>query len=405
MSFDPRTQMSALQQVLVQDKASIGLLLAAGCGTAIRVDDKPLIPNIDGLTKVVSERISGGASKGNFDILIRQFGEDGKNNPNIEDMLSHIRTLKLVAGNGTVRGLTRDALDSLEVEVCSIIAQVVDQELPVRSTPHHHLAKWIRSASRTLPVELFTTNYDLLFEQALEDSEVPYFDGFIGARRAFFDLTAIEQENTTVRNHLPARWARLWKLHGSVNWRFVKDAAGGQSVVRSPISGKDDRLLIHPSHLKYDQSRRMPYLAMMDRLRAFVARRQAFLVICGYSFGDEHINEAITQGLRSNPNATAFALQFEGLDKYPLAVKVAQENPNLCLLARDGAVIAMKKAEWGTIDAEAKPDTETIGIEWKEQDGEKTKLKAVLTLGDFCVLGRLFAEMTGRMMSERGSNE
>ncbi len=35
------------------------------------------------------------------------------------------------------------------------------------------------------PIELFTTNYDLLLEEALEDEEIPYFDGFVGSKKSF----------------------------------------------------------------------------------------------------------------------------------------------------------------------------------------------------------------------------
>ena len=203
--------------------------------------------------------------------MTNHFNEDGKIDPNVEDILSHIRSLKLVAGKSTVRGLTAKDLIKLEDKICAIIADVVDAHLPSSGTPHHHLAKWIRSAPRTVSVELFTTNYDLLLEQALEDCEVPYFDGFIGARRAFFDLQSIEQDYLPKRDQIPTRWARLWKLHGSINWRLVKNSKDRAWVIRSALKHEGDRLLIHPSHLKYEQSRRMPYLAMIDRLRAFVA--------------------------------------------------------------------------------------------------------------------------------------
>jgi len=126
------------------------------------------------------------------------------------------------------------------------------------NTPYHHVTAWIGAISRLYPIQLFTTNYDLLAEQALEENRVPYFDGFVGTRDTFFDLQAMEQDA------LPTRWARLWKIHGSVNW--TEDQDGKIHRRHSPGS----KQLIYPSHLKYDQSRRMPYLAMLDRLRTFL---------------------------------------------------------------------------------------------------------------------------------------
>ena len=406
MPFDPFRQLNFLKQILVQDKASIGFLLSAGCGVAIRSGDAALIPDIDGLTQAVVAELDKGECKACFKTVLSHFEEDNKSTPNVEELLSHIRSLEQVAGCGEVRGLKSTDLEKMESQICATIATIVDQELLSQVTPHHHLARWTISAPRSLPVEIFTTNYDLLLEQALEDSEVPYFDGFSGARRAFFDLTSIEQDHLPPREQLPPRLARLWKLHGSINWRLVKDADDKAFVVRSSLKLKGDSLLIHPSHLKYEQSRRMPYLAMMDRLRSFVSRKQAFLIICGYSFGDDHVNEAIAQGLRGNPNATAFALQFGKLDDYAKGVALAQGTSNLCILATDGAVLGTKRDEW--ICAANDAIDEGIGvpaIEWCPIEGDDEKKRASLKLGDFQILGKLFVDMMGSRGAEREADE
>ena len=57
---------------------------------------------------------------------------------------------------------------------------------------------------------------------------------------------------------LPQRWARLWKLHGSINWEL--DSSGEcKETDQLDRLGKESRL-IHPSHLKYTESRRMRIL-------------------------------------------------------------------------------------------------------------------------------------------------
>ncbi len=408
MPFDPLRQLNSLQQILVQDKASIGFLLSAGCGVAIRTKDGALIPDIDGLTKAVVAELDKGECKICLKTVLSHFKEDKKSAPNVEELLSHIRSLKQVAGCGEVRGLKSSDLEKMERQISTTIATIVDQELPSQDTPHHHLARWTKSTPRSLPVEIFTTNYDLLLEQALEDCEVPYFDGFSGARRAFFDLTSIEQDHLPPREQLPPRLARLWKLHGSINWRLVKDADGDYKVfvVRSSQKLKGDSLLIHPSHLKYEQSRRMPYLAMMDRLRSFVARKQAFLIICGYSFGDDHVNEAIAQVLHGNPNATAFALQFGKLDDYAKGVALAQGTSNLSILATDGAVLGTKRDEWMCAATDAIDEgIEVPAIEWCPIKGDDEKKRASFKLGDFQILGKLFVDMMGKRGIEREANE
>ena len=172
-------------------------------------------------------------------------------------------------------------------------------DLPPGLTPYDDVTVWIRAASRSYPVSVFTTNYDILLETALERRDVPCFDGFVGVHEPFIDITAIEQDS------LPDRWARVWKLHGSANWALLPSG----KVVRKIAEDAAGTRLIHPSHLKYDESRRMPYLVMQDRLRQFLKEPSATLSTIGYSFEDEHINELIVQGIQGNPGAMVFALQ------------------------------------------------------------------------------------------------
>ena len=240
-----------------------------------------------------------------------------------------------------------------------------------------------------MPVEVFTTNYDLLMEQAFEDSRVPYFDGFAGSRNPFFDLRAMEEDK------LPPRWARLWKLHGSINW--FQDAEKG--VLRGASNESELPRVIHPSHLKYDESRRMPYLAMIDRLRAFLKKPSPALVLCGYSFRDDHLNEVIVQGLQGTQTATAFALLYDEISVYAKAKDLARGRPNLSLLARDGGFISGQEVKWPEIDAESVPANGTSGMAWPPIDpaDEQGKRTTHFTLGDFLEFGKFLREIVGQI--------
>ena len=198
-------------------------------------------------------------------------------------------------------GFTSEILEKLDLTICEQVREIVSKSLPTSDTPYHVLASWIQAVPRERPVEIFTTNYDLSLEQALEEQLVPYFDGFVGSDSAFLDL-----DSMIAKDDLPARWARLWKIHGSINWWMTAK----QTIRRSRDKVKGEQLLIYPSHLKYDQSRQMPYYAMLDRLRVFLRSGQCVLLTCGYSFGDEHINALIAQGLSGNSNAACLAMIF-----------------------------------------------------------------------------------------------
>ncbi len=273
----PYRQSTLLQQALAPDKMRIAFLLGAGCPVSVRIPSgegtKPLIPDIRDLTDIVKDELSKSEDhRGSYTTLMRRFNGGIPTNPTIEDILSHIRALHDIVRDGVIDGLNRAALSALDAAICTTTTKVVGVDLPESTTPYHQLATWIGGIHRAHPIEVFTPNYDLLVEQALEAHKIPYFDGFVGSKQAFFDLTSMENES------LPPRWTRLWKVHGSVNWwRTLKD-----EVVRREGRVSGDRQMIYPSHLKYDQSRRMPYLAMLDRLREFLARGQAVVVTCGY---------------------------------------------------------------------------------------------------------------------------
>jgi hypothetical protein len=341
-----------LQESLSLDKHPVALLIGAGCPSSIRVPGpgagtEPLIPDIAGLTERVKAALSSDAS---FGRLVAQFVSDGQPEFTVEDLLSRVRTLRRIVGVGDARGLDSKSLKLLEEAICKQIVEAVKKELPGNDTSYHHLADWVGGIHRTSAVELFTTNYDLLLEQALEDRNLPFFDGFVGTRNPFFDLRAIEDDT------IPPRWTRLWKLHGCQTWSLE---SGGKVVKHRVSTPSGEGLLIHPSELKYDQSRRMPYLAMIDRLRAFLRRSSAFLVTLGYAFADEHLNEVIFQGLRSNPSAAAFGLLYKTLSEERAAFAISTRIPNnLSLLARDRGVVRSKAGEW-LVDPSAGPTAPT----------------------------------------------
>lgn len=378
----PYRQSSLLQQALAPNKMRIAFLLGAGCPMSIRVnrDDgstAPLIPDIAGLTALVLTTLTADAElNGDYALLLARFGAAAS--PNIEQILSHLRALIEVVGEGDINGLTKLKLQALDKRICEITASVVGVSLPGDGTPYHNLAAWMSGIARAHSVEVFTPNYDLLMEQALEAHKVPYFDGFVGAREAFFDLSSMETDV------LPARWARVWKLHGSINWWRTPE----NDVIRKNSGDGEDRQMIYPSHLKYDQSRRLPYLAMLDRLRDFLGRGQAIVVSCGYSFADQHLNEVIMNGLRSNPTAMCFGLLYGPRSQYPEAIRCAKKQPNLSILSEDGAILGTLDRDWTSASQDSHWLHDVAVSSVTENEIERCKFG----LGDFKKLGQFLAQ-------------
>jgi hypothetical protein len=147
---------------------------------------------------------------------------------NLEQGLSRLRRIAaLLVGEQMLDGLTAQAALDLDQAICRAIIA----ELDIRNAdfaPSRHFAAWLARANYHAPVEVFTVNYDLLLETALEEMQVPYFDGFIGNLRARFQTELVEAQPGPDTDGVPAFFARLWKLHGSVNWAWE----GSKQIVR-----------------------------------------------------------------------------------------------------------------------------------------------------------------------------
>lgn len=350
-THDPIRHLRYLRQSLSQDAGAVGFFLSAGCPLSVPMEEGnwPLIPDVANLTRAINSELQADPK---YRILLGELGKAAKNVENIEDTLSFLRGMLAVSKGGDVRGLTEDDLNSLQKRICSVIVSKLNVSLPGLDTPYHKLGNWIRSIDRKIAIEVFTTNYDLLMEQALDDLEIPYFDGFIGSRRAFFDLRAVED------SLIPLHWTRLWKIHGSINW--YEDMEGSQKkVYRSSDVKTDASHLIYPSHLKYEESRKMPYLALIDQLNRFIRRKSSLLVLSGYSFNDGHLNDAIVNALKSNPTAMVLGLMFgshvcgekepnAGKDRYPEAYRLAKNQHNLNIWSFDAAIIGTNYGKWET---------------------------------------------------------
>lgn len=241
----PYRQSTLLQQTLAPDKMRIAFLLGAGCPYSIQIADgagtKRLIPDIRGLTGLVNSRMGTSAQhRADYAALLNRFNGGAPANPTIEDILSHLRALQDVVRDGSIDGLNKPMLAALDAEICRITTDVVGVDLPGANTPFHQLAKWIRGIHRAYPIEVFTPNYDLLVEQALETHKVPYFDGFVGSKQAFFDLTSMESEL------LPATWARVRVESARFSELVADTRRRGGSPRRTFRRGSADDLSLAP---------------------------------------------------------------------------------------------------------------------------------------------------------------
>ncbi len=404
---DPIRHLKYLRQSLSQDNEAIGFFLSAGCPLSVTMSEGewPLIPDVQNLTVAINDELK---SNQKYILLLEELGKSERNTKNIEDILSFLRSLLLVSRGGSVRGLTEDELLDLERDICSVIVRKLDVKLPNQETPYHRLCNWIGSIDRKVAVEVFTTNYDLLMEQALEDSMVPYFDGFVGSRRSFFDLRAVED------TLIPTHWSRLWKIHGSINWYQEKEINNRgeetKKVYRSSEIKQDAAHLIYPSHLKYEESRKMPYLALIDQLSRFIRKKSSLLILSGYSFNDGHLNDTIINALKANPTAMVLGLMHSTYEddndgtvteRYPEAYRLAKHQHNLNIWTFDKAIIGTSLGDWKKILTEDDdPDLRGFVSKGKPEDGKPNDVD-LIKLGDFSEFTNFLKKIIGTPRDNR----
>lgn len=215
-------------------------------------------------------------------------------------------------------------LGKLAGEVVNFIADVVADMLskPASQTDHLSLFRDATSDSQFQELNIFTLNHDCLLERYLRDNGVAVVDGFdpensLGIRTwnpVLFDCLS---------THAKDRVVRLFKLHGSINWRRFRPR-GAQNEKPSGNPWREEYVGIRSNPglanvkdaqgRKHEELDRALFLAgtfnkMFSYLNhVFLELHYRFhralgdttrLVVSGYGFGDKGINNRITDWMCS----------------------------------------------------------------------------------------------------------
>lgn len=170
--------------------------------------------------------------------------------------------------------------------------------------------------------KIFTPNYDLAFENACEKIGISYNNGFRGVHMrkfdpdTFFNETYIKQDSVEKGKRI-ATYLNIYKLHGSISWQYaetINDLYNLKEIQISDTLQKSnfllDSLMIFPIQTKKSYSLDLPYSELFRNFSKCLTESQNTLVIIGYSFLDEHINDIIRTGLY-NPNLTMIIHSYD----------------------------------------------------------------------------------------------
>jgi hypothetical protein len=186
-----------------------------------------------------------------------------------------------------------------------------DKEKPSNDLPLIELYKQfyrkLLTRNPTLPrLNIFTTNYDLYSERAMDLLGIHYVNGFTGGISKFFNPAIFNYALAEKMDLSQSKWSvidnffYLYKIHGSVNW---VEADGENKLfkvkeIQEPTFKQlenESTIMIHPTPLKYNASLGSPYSDLFREFQKKLMQNNNILVTVGYSFSDEHINNLIFQ--------------------------------------------------------------------------------------------------------------
>lgn len=280
-------------------------VIGAGCSKCAG------LPLMEELTKKVLEALD---TKGKAHAILAGLQKhfDGAGGCTIEDYMSELVDHVAIAERRKLRSATAasaqidgtnynpDDLGSALIEIKNTIATVVGtakSNIAVHRqfvrTIHHVLQSG--KAGQPSPVDYYTLNYDTLFEDALSLERIPVADGFSGGATGWWDAQAYQDGSAQ---------ARILKVHGSIDWCLCDDDVLPRRVRHGlDIGGTREPVLIWPASTKYREAQRDPFAQIIEAMRRGLrptSDTQVVLTICGYSFGDAHVNVELDRALRES---------------------------------------------------------------------------------------------------------
>ena len=217
---------------------------------------------------------------------------------NIEEFLSF--TILYEKLNGVIKD---EKGKSLRCKLEKKIADACRLTLDENNRHHQDFIRNLTARKPTEPrVQLYTTNYDTLFEQAAQRMNFTIIDGFsFSYPRIFnginFDHDVVYRERTRIKNEesFVPNVIQLFKLHGSIDWEKNGDKIFQKETTEHPC-------IIYPASEKYESSYEQPYFEMMAHLQSTLRKEGTLLIVAGFGFQDKHIQNVIKEAVLQNPN-------------------------------------------------------------------------------------------------------
>lgn len=229
----------------------------------------------------------------------------------IEAFLSHILLVEKISEEKASR------LKPLREQLEKIIRDACRLELDSSNAPHKTFLDKITARKASEPrVQLFTTNYDTLFEQAAQEGGYAVIDGFsFTSPRTFsgryFDYDIVQRERTRLKDEesFVSKVFHLYKMHGSLTWEKTN-----QGMIQQ-VNSTESPLIVYPASDKYESSYEQPYFEMMSRFQQALRRENTLLIVIGFGFRDKHIQNVILEAVNQNPSFQLVVVNYNSNER------------------------------------------------------------------------------------------
>lgn len=304
-----------IKRYLELDNVSI----LAGAGTSFHLG-APIIRTVpDGLAKLCSSAID------------QYFGKGAT--PSYEDLFNSLQANSFLLQNkgknaskclAMMQNMQKWLFDNCNTEKCEINKSYkADVNLRANRYFYHEMLikKLLQRPNNLSRVNLFTTNYDMAFDYALDNLGVFYINGFHGIHHRCFRPEVYDYDiyypgqSVSGKVHRAEKVLRYYKLHGSLSWiSGAPSPTNTYGISEIPLNGDFEfkagtQLMIYPCVSKKTFTLDLPYSELFRRFADAINKPQSVLICLGYSFYDEHINDIIYQAL-SNPSFTLFIVNY-----------------------------------------------------------------------------------------------